>query len=120
MLAFTLGSLSIIGLPPFGGAWSKWYLFMGALDAQAQVVLVVLAVSSLLNIAYLMPIVVNAWFLPKSSDSAGMDKVHEAPLIMVLPLMITAVGGFVLFVWPDALIALTDRLAHIIAGGPAS
>ncbi len=26
MGAFLIGSLSIIGLPPFGGLWSKWYL----------------------------------------------------------------------------------------------
>ncbi|NJM26875.1 MAG: hypothetical protein HC859_16800, partial [Bacteroidia bacterium] len=34
MLAFLVGSLSIIGLPPFGGLWSKWTLTMGALDAE--------------------------------------------------------------------------------------
>ena len=28
--AFLVGSLSIIGLPPFAGVWSKWYLAMGA------------------------------------------------------------------------------------------
>ncbi|MGE0431682.1 MAG: monovalent cation/H+ antiporter subunit D family protein [Planctomycetota bacterium] len=119
MLAFTLGSLSIIGLPPFGGAWSKWLLFVGALDAGQQVVLVVLAVSSLLNIAYLMPIIINAWFLPKSEDSAGIDKVHEAPLLIVVPLMLTAIGGFVLFVWPDPLVKLAGMIAGAV-GGPAS
>ena len=33
MLAFLIGSLSIIGLPPLGGSWSKWTLALGALDA---------------------------------------------------------------------------------------
>ena len=33
MLAFLVASLSIIGLPPMGGTWSKWLLAMGALDA---------------------------------------------------------------------------------------
>ena len=31
--AFCIASFSIIGLPPFGGAWSKWYLVTGALEA---------------------------------------------------------------------------------------
>src|SRR3546814_9370922 len=30
--AFLVGSLSIIGLPPFIGMWSKWYLGMGAVE----------------------------------------------------------------------------------------
>ena len=29
--AFLIGSLSIIGLPPFGGVWSKWVISVGAL-----------------------------------------------------------------------------------------
>ena len=33
MLAFLIASLSIIGLPPLGGTWSKWTLALGALDA---------------------------------------------------------------------------------------
>ena len=33
MLAFLVASLSIIGLPPLGGTWSKWTLALGALDA---------------------------------------------------------------------------------------
>ena len=28
-----VGSVCIIGLPPTGGAWSKWYLALGSLDA---------------------------------------------------------------------------------------
>ena len=31
--AFLVGALSIIGLPPFGGSWSKWLLMVGAADA---------------------------------------------------------------------------------------
>ena len=56
MAAFTLGSLSIIGLPPFGGAWSKWYLALGAAESHQLVFVGVLMLSSLLSIGYLMPI----------------------------------------------------------------
>ncbi|MEE9160660.1 MAG: proton-conducting transporter membrane subunit, partial [Gammaproteobacteria bacterium] len=34
MMAFLIGSLSIIGLPPMGGLWSKWFLVMGTLETQ--------------------------------------------------------------------------------------
>ena len=32
MTAFFIASLSIIGLPPLGGFWSKWFLALGTLD----------------------------------------------------------------------------------------
>ena len=54
--AFMIGALSVIGVPPFGGSWSKWYLALGAVDAHQALLVAVLMISSLLNIAYLMPI----------------------------------------------------------------
>jgi NADH:ubiquinone oxidoreductase subunit 5 (subunit L)/multisubunit Na+/H+ antiporter MnhA subunit len=75
MFAFLLGALSVIGLPPFGGSWSKWYLALGAADAGYIVIVAVLMISSLLNVAYLLPVVGRAFFLPpirgRSSHGAG-------------------------------------------------
>ena len=53
--AFLLGALSVIGLPPLGGSWSKWYIALGAADAEQLVFIAVLMISSLLNVAYLIP-----------------------------------------------------------------
>ncbi|MFT4978039.1 MAG: multicomponent Na+:H+ antiporter subunit D, partial [Myxococcota bacterium] len=39
MGAFTIGSISIIGLPPMGGAWGKWFLGIGAVEAQSPIYL---------------------------------------------------------------------------------
>ena len=110
MIAFLIGSLSIIGLPPFGGAWSKWYLALGAVSADQLIFVGVLMVSSLLNIAYLIPIVVRAFFNPPTppATSAGAgagagaihdhgDGLHEAPFFCVMPLCLTALGCIVLF-----------------------
>ena len=33
-VAFLIGALSIIGLPPLGGSWSKWLLIVGAADIE--------------------------------------------------------------------------------------
>ena len=54
MGAFLIGSLSVIGLPPLGGFVSKWYLVLGALERDYVWVVVVLLVSSLLNVFYLL------------------------------------------------------------------
>ena len=106
MAAFCIGALSVIGLPPMGGAWSKWFLGLGALQADQILLLAVLMISSLLNIAYLMPIPARAFFLapPGSDKGAPADKgagIREAPLFCVVPICLTAIGCVVLFFFAD-------------------
>ncbi len=98
--AFCVASFSIIGLPPFGGAWSKWFLVTGAFEADQFWLGMVFMVSSLLSIGYLMPIVVRAFFrpLPEGED----DGVADAPLLMLLPICTTALLCFVAFFYTDA------------------
>ncbi len=109
MTAFLFGSLSIIGLPPFAGAWSKWYLLLGAYESEWPWVVWVLVASSLLNIAYLIPIVVQAFFVPSAERGKGIS---EAPLACVVPLAITAVGCLVLFLFPGVFVSLGELLAE--------
>ena len=62
MAAFTVGAFGMIGLPPFAGFISKWYLSLGALEAGQDWVILLLVASSLLNAAYFLPILYAAWF----------------------------------------------------------
>jgi multicomponent Na+:H+ antiporter subunit D len=98
--AFCIASLSIIGLPPLGGAWSKWFLVSGAFESGEYLMGAVFMVSSLLSIGYLMPIVVRAFFrpLPEGED----DSVTDAPLLMLIPICTTALLCFVAFFYTDA------------------
>mgnify|MGYP006285078927 CR=1 FL=1 len=107
-LAFLLGSLSIIGVPPMGGAWSKWFLVVGALDAEQVAMVVVLMASSLLSIGYLMPVVARGFFLPGDEpETLGTrSRISEAPLLCVVAPVITALGCIVLFAFPDGLLEL--------------
>jgi multicomponent Na+:H+ antiporter subunit D len=106
---FAIASLSIIGLPPLGGSWSKWFLLLGTMDANMLPLAGVLIVSSLLNIAYLMPLVANAFFIPRDewNELAGFK---EAPLFCLVPLCLTAAGCVALFFYADALYALLGPL----------
>lgn len=98
MLAFLVGSLSIIGLPPFGGMWSKWLLALGALEAGHVFVVAVLMLSSLLSVAYLLPIVARAFFAAPSPDADGHGEgIQEAPLACLIALGATALLCVVLF-----------------------
>jgi len=92
--AFMVGSFSIIGLPPLAGAWSKLLLMMGSTDPINRVFIGALIISSLLNVAYLLPIPVNAFF-GKAPDKPA--KPPTAPRLTVIPPLITAAGTIVLF-----------------------
>jgi len=94
--AYTVAALSVIGLPPLGGAWSKFFLINGAVDAGTLLMVAVLIASSLLNVAYLLTPALRAFFLP-AKDTHYAGKVHEAPLACVAPLCATAAGCVLLF-----------------------
>lgn len=92
--AYTIAAISIIGLPPMVGSWSKWFLIDGAISADQLIIAAAFLVSTLLNIVYLVPIATNG-FLLKPAD--GNTKLNEAPFAVVLPLCVTATLCFVLF-----------------------
>jgi multicomponent Na+:H+ antiporter subunit D len=101
--AFALAALSIIGVPPMGGAWSKFMLMAGALDGQHLMVLVVLMVSSLLNLVYLGEIVLRGFFAP-AGKVAAEGGYREAPWAVLVPLVITALISVALFFSVDIFI----------------
>lgn len=111
MFAFLLASLSIIGLPPFGGAWSKWYLILGAIEAGQAPLVAVLLISSLLNMAYLLPVAVRAFFI-EASEGARDPGIKEAPLVCVLPLCVTSAGTFLLFFFAGDVYGFLSQLAQ--------
>ena len=105
MTAFFIGSLSVIGLPPTGGFFSKWYMVLGTLQANQWPMLIVLLVSSFLNAAYFLPIVYKAFFCTEEESMCG-NKMEEAPPWCVVPLVVTAVCSIVLFFYPTPFLKL--------------
>ncbi len=113
-IAFGVAALSIIGLPPLGGAWSKWQLSLGAAETGHAILIGVLMVSSLLNVAYLIPIVVRAFLPAPTIGNQKLDmtwNIDEAPLLCVVPLCMTAVSCILLFFWADSLFAFLSPIA---------
>ncbi len=100
MGAFTIGALSMIGVPPTGGFVSKWYILAGAFQDDNYLAIATIILSTALNAAYFLPIVYMAWFM---REDVPPEKPHgEAPWPSVLALAITAALtiGFFLFNGP--------------------
>lgn len=89
MLAFSIGALGMIGIPPIAGFVSKWYLGVGGIQGGYNWVLLVLAGSSLLNAAYFLPLIYRAWFLAPAAAPEGKDA-GEGPPDLILPAVVTA------------------------------
>jgi len=131
MAAFTIGSLSMIGVPPTAGFISKWYLLQGAWETGYVFVVVVVTLSTLLNASYFLPIVYRAFFKKPADDHAHHDHGHahaharpdhahahaahhsdhgEAPLPIVVALTCTAAGTILLFFFPDLALGLAEQI----------
>lgn len=113
MGAFTIGALSMIGVPPVVGFVSKWTLLRGVTEGLALggtrieegFALVVITLSTLLNAGYFLPIIYRAFFRAPSHD----DEHHphgESPAPMVFALCTTAGLTLLFFFWPRAAMTL--------------
>jgi len=119
MTAFLIGAVSIIGLPPMAGTWSKWYLTVGALDAGHLAIVAVLMISSLLNIAYLMPIPIRAfWGRPNGADGQSSEPVQikEAPMPCLIALGVTSFCCLALFFYPQPIHELVNMIPGVGTG----
>ncbi len=105
--ALFIGALGVIGLPPSGGFFSKWYLILGTLETGHQILMLVLLLSSFLNAFYFLPIVYRGFFgTPPDTQEGEPVKMEEASFCCVVPLVITAIISIVLFFWPDVFVDL--------------
>ena len=114
--AFLVGSLSIIGIPPMGGSWPKFFLMVGALDSGKGILMAALIVSSILNIIYLLPISIRAFMKPpldakKDLHIAEERKKHRW---VIIPPVLTAFGAFVLFFFAGP---IAEFLGPMLPGG---
>lgn len=112
MIAFTIGALSMIGVPPAVGFISKWYMLTGAFTGELYVVVGILIVSTVLNAAYFLPIVYKAFFekVPSATGITISRKYGEAPLPIVIALVITASATLVLFFAPGVFMELALKV----------
>jgi len=88
MAAFAIAALGIVGVPPLAGFISKWVLGIGMLEAGHPLVLLVMLGGALLAALYLLQPVWMAYF--RAPAEPRERKRPEAPLSMLLPLLVAA------------------------------
>ena len=108
MAAFTIGALSMIGVPPTAGFVSKWFILAGSFQSDNTVAIITIIVSTALNALYFLPIIFYAWF---SSEEAATATDHgEAPLAIVIALTVSAALTVLLFFFNQPVLNLASQL----------
>jgi multicomponent Na+:H+ antiporter subunit D len=118
MTAFTIGALSMIGVPPTAGFFSKWYLILGAIDAGSYHFMAALLISSLVNAILFFRIIEIAYFEPKVHHHAGHGPeiaISEAPLSMLMPLLVVAIGLIIVGLYSGTIVSTIIR--HSVPAG---
>ncbi len=115
MLAFMIGALGMCSLPPTCGFLSKWFLALGAIEANKILFLALLLISSLLDVIYFFPIIFIAFFSKGETIEKRLlreQKIKEAPLIMTVPIVITALFS-ILLAFPNPINKLIIDLVEL-------
>lgn len=120
MAAFSIASLSMLGIPPTAGFVSKffllsgsWELFSKGFEVKYLFPVIVFITSTILSSAYFLPIIYRAWFKPLSAEDAAHPH-GEAPWPIVLALSCTAALTLALFFYPLPALKLAQALKEAI------
>ncbi len=103
MFSFSVAAISMVGLPPLAGFFSKWYLALGTIENENWIFLAVILVSSLLNAVYFFRILEKVYMrkpeedLSEAAASATANvSGNEVSVSMITPTAIFAISLFVI------------------------
>ena len=122
MAAFTIASLSMIGVPLTVGFVSKWYISIGAINADRWYLVLVILFSSLLTTIYFWRIIENIYFKKADLESQNVDnsiepiKQDDAPLGMLLPTLLLAALCIIFGIAAFVPISLAEKAAIMLLG----
>lgn len=91
MAAFTLSALSMIGIPPAAGFFSKWYLLLGSVDAGNWIFVATILLSSLLTAVYFFRVLEQVYTGHFEEEKAAVSAA-DPPASMLLPTVILGVS----------------------------
>jgi multicomponent Na+:H+ antiporter subunit D len=105
-----VAALSMVGIPPAGGFFSKWYLLEGALAAREPLLAATVLAGGLLAAGYMYRLTEAVWF----GEAGGAGDSPEAPATLLVALVVLALLILATGIWNAALV---DGVLVPAAGG---
>jgi multicomponent Na+:H+ antiporter subunit D len=120
MGALIIAAMSMVGLPPTAGFFSKWYLVLGAIDKGMWFYVAIIILSSLLNAIYFFRVLENVYMRKadqeiKEVKDKDLRGAFELPLQMLVPIVVLGLGILILGVLNEPIVAQIIQFA--IPGG---
>lgn len=116
MSALVIVALSMIGIPPMGGFFSKWYLVLGAIENSMWIYVAVLILSSLLNLIYFFRLIENIYLRKdEKPEVLTAKKGLELPLTMIIPILVLGISIVAIGLFNEQIV--TQVLQFAVMGG---
>ncbi len=87
-IVYTLGALSLAGIPPFLGFFPKIFLILGAIKGKRFEVAIILGIFSLLTLAYLLKITNKVFTKKEGEEVKGVSSIVISFLFLVFLIFI--------------------------------
>ncbi len=100
-VALVVVALGMIGLPPTGGFFGKWYIILGALEANNYIAVAAVLLSTLLTLGYFLKIFESIFRHPVTDPETLPG---EAPLPFKLSVGVTAAAVMILGLCSDPIV----------------
>ncbi len=114
MAAFTTAALSMVGIPPMAGFFSKWYLALGTIQNSNWLLLAVILISSLLNAVYFFRVLEKVYMRSSASESTSDTERQEVVPSMLWTTTIAAAALIIVGLFNASIVAV---IQHMIPAG---
>ncbi len=104
-IAMLIAGLSLMGVPPLSGFWSKDAVLIATLSAEQPLMFILATITAMLTVFYTLRMI-GIIFYGKSKDHTNEShiehhhEVHEAPKVMWIPYMTLALASLVIGILP--------------------
>ena len=105
-IAFTLGAMSLVGIPLLVGFTSKWYIVQSSVEVGQWFILLIITISTLLNIGYFSPIIYKFFFKNELSEVSF----KTLPKDITLSIVICCVLMVILFLQPNLVMEVISNV----------